>query len=75
VTNEGIAPHEFVIERSGATHEPLVDGDQTAMVTGIAPGETRTLGWTFTEAGSYQLACHEPGHYEAGQVLVIEVAD
>jgi uncharacterized cupredoxin-like copper-binding protein/predicted ester cyclase len=73
VTNEGTVPHEFVIERPGATHEPLVDGDQTAMVTGIAPGETRTLGWTFTEAGSYQLACHEPGHYEAGQVLAVDV--
>jgi uncharacterized protein (DUF305 family)/uncharacterized cupredoxin-like copper-binding protein len=73
VTNDGTVPHEFVIERLGATHEPLVDGDQTAMVTGIAPGETRTLGWTFTEAGSYQLACHEPGHYEAGQVLAVDV--
>jgi uncharacterized cupredoxin-like copper-binding protein len=51
-----------------------MDGNQTAMVTGIAPGETRTLGWTFIEAGSYQLACHEPGHYEAGQALVVEVA-
>jgi uncharacterized cupredoxin-like copper-binding protein len=73
VTNEGAAPHEFVIERPGATHEPLEDEDQTAMVTGIAPGETRTLGWTFAEPGSYQLACHQPGHYEAGQVLVVEV--
>jgi uncharacterized cupredoxin-like copper-binding protein len=75
VTNEGTVAHEFVIERPGATHEPLVAGGQMAMVEGIAPGESRTLEWTFTDPGSYQLACHEPGHYEAGQVLVIEVAE
>lgn len=75
VTNEGTVPHEFVIERLGATHEPLVAGDQMAMVEGIVPGESRTLTWTFAEPDSYQLACHAPGHYEAGQVLVIEVAD
>jgi uncharacterized cupredoxin-like copper-binding protein/predicted ester cyclase len=74
VTNEGAVTHEFVIERPGATHEPLIDGDQTAMVVGIAPGESRTLGWTFANPGMYQLACHQPGHYEAGQVLVIDVA-
>lgn len=73
--NEGTVPHEFVIERLGATHEPLVAGDQMAMVEGIVPGESRTLTWTFAEPDSYQLACHAPGHYEAGQVLVIEVAD
>jgi uncharacterized cupredoxin-like copper-binding protein len=75
VTNDGTVAHEFVIERLGATHEPLVAGDQMAMVEGIAPGESRTLEWTFADPGSYQLACHESGHYEAGQVLVIEVAD
>jgi uncharacterized cupredoxin-like copper-binding protein len=74
VTNDGTATHEFVIERLGATHEPLVVGDQIAMIEEIAPGESRTLAWTFTDPGSYQLACHEPGHYEAGQLLVIEVA-
>jgi len=74
VTNEGTVTHEFVIERLGATHEPLVVGDQMAMIEGIAPGESRTLAWTLTDPGSYQLACYEPGHYEAGQLLVIEVA-
>jgi uncharacterized protein (DUF305 family) len=74
VTNDGTVPHEFVVERLGATHEPLVAGDQMAMVEGIAPGESKTLAWTFADPGSYQLACHEPGHYEAGQLLVIVVA-
>lgn len=74
VSNAGAVMHEFVIELPDAVHEPLVVGDRMAMVVGIAPGETRTLGWTFTTPGSYQLACHQPGHYEAGQVLVIDVA-
>jgi uncharacterized cupredoxin-like copper-binding protein/predicted ester cyclase len=74
VTNEGTVEHEFVIERPGETHEPLMVGDEMAMVTGITPGASRTLGWTFAESGSYQLACHQPGHYEAGQTVVIEVA-
>jgi uncharacterized cupredoxin-like copper-binding protein len=73
VTNAGTVPHEFVIEPLGATHEPLRNGDQMAMVEGIGPGETRTLDWTFALSGAYQVACHEPGHYEAGQVLAIEV--
>ncbi|MCC7023018.1 MAG: ester cyclase [Thermomicrobiales bacterium] len=73
VTNQGTVTHEFVIEEAGATHEPLMDDDATAMTTGIAPGETRTLTWTFTEPGSYQFACHQPGHYEAGQVLTFDV--
>jgi uncharacterized cupredoxin-like copper-binding protein/predicted ester cyclase len=75
VTNEGTVPHEFVIEQAGAVHDPLVDDEREAMTEPIAPGTSGSLSWTFTEPGAYQLACHEPGHYEAGQVLVIEVAD
>ena len=74
VTNQGTVTHEFVIEEAGANHEPLKDDDATAMYTGIAPGETRTLTWIFTEPGAYRLACHEPGHYEASQVLTFDVA-
>jgi uncharacterized cupredoxin-like copper-binding protein/predicted ester cyclase len=73
VTNEGSVPHEFVIEQAGATHEPLESGDQEAMIHAIAIGERAMLSWTFAEPGSYQLACHQPGHYEAGQVVLIEV--
>jgi uncharacterized cupredoxin-like copper-binding protein/predicted ester cyclase len=75
VKNEGTVIHEFVIERSGAVHDPLMDGDRMAMLVGIGPGETRTLGWTFPGPGAYQLACHQPGHFEAGQVLAIDVAE
>ena len=74
VTNEGAVPHEFVIERAGAVHEPLVGEEREAMTGLIAPGTSGSLSWTFAEPGAYQLACHQPGHYEAGQVYVIDVA-
>jgi predicted ester cyclase/plastocyanin len=75
VTNEGAVPHEFVIEQAGAVHDPLVDDEREAMTEPIAPGTSGSLSWTFTEPGAYQLACHEPGHYEAGQVFVIDVTE
>jgi predicted ester cyclase/plastocyanin len=75
VTNEGAVPHEFVIERAGAVHDPLVDDERQAMTEPIAPGTSLSLSWTFAEPGAYQLACHEPGHYEAGQVFVIDVTE
>lgn len=73
VTNMGKSEHMFVIEPKGANHEPLMQGEAMAMVHGIAPGQTVRLPWTFREPGAYQLACHEPGHYEAGMVQSIAV--
>ena len=32
----------------------------------LAPGETGELIWRFTKAGSFDFACLEPGHFEAG---------
>jgi len=32
----------------------------------LEPGETKSLVWQFTEAGKLEVACHIPGHYEAG---------
>jgi uncharacterized cupredoxin-like copper-binding protein/predicted ester cyclase len=74
VTNAGSVPHEFVIERAGAMHEPLISDEREAMTEPILPGSSGSLSWAFVEPGTYQLACHKPGHYEAGQVFVIDVA-
>jgi uncharacterized cupredoxin-like copper-binding protein len=73
VTNHGAAAHEMVIEKRGVVDQPLRSGDQEAEASNIQPDQTKTLMWTFTEPGEYQLACHIPGHYEAGMVLDIEV--
>lgn len=73
VTNVGKVQHMFVIEPKGAVHQPLLRGKVMAMVHGIEPGQTITLAWTFAAPGADQLACHEPGHYEAGMVEAITV--
>jgi len=40
----------------------------------LAPGETKTLIWTFTRADSIEYGCHEPGHFAAGRVGHITVS-
>lgn len=74
VQNNGAEPHSFVIERKGATNQPLEAGGKIAKIESIAPGEKATLTWVFTEAGDYQFACHKEDHYELGMVLGISVA-
>lgn len=70
VTNTGTNPHEFVIEPAGKVDEPLetdVQGKEVeAEIEDIAPGVTKELIWTFDQPGDYQMACHVPGHFEAG---------
>jgi P-type Cu+ transporter len=83
VTNTGVVPHEFVIGdaheqehhaedmAAGKTHD---DGDGNAME--LAPGETRTLLYTFDKPGELLIGCHLPGHYDAGMrgTIVVEPA-
>ena len=73
ITNNGAMIHEFLIERAGAADEPLEVNDEEAEVEDIDPGASKTLTWTFTEPGAYQLTCHVPGHYPAGMALNITV--
>jgi uncharacterized cupredoxin-like copper-binding protein len=42
-------------------------------VEDIDPGQSTTLEWTLDKPGQYQLACHEPGHYEQGMVATFTV--
>ena len=73
VTNTGTATHELVIEPAGTFDKPLRSGTGAPEVEDIAPGDTKALDWTFADAGSYQLACHVSGHYEAGMKALFEV--
>lgn len=75
ITNDGALAHNFVIERQGAVDEPLVADGERAKVEeeNLPPGASLTFEWTFTEAGNFQIACHVPGHYEAGMVSPIVV--
>lgn len=74
VKNFGKIAHEFMImpKSEGAMPDmPMGDMDHMALarIEMIAPGETKTVDYTFSAsvAGSLpEFACYLPGHYEAG---------
>jgi uncharacterized cupredoxin-like copper-binding protein len=72
VTNKGPSAHELVLERTGHIDEPLEIDSKALEIEPdeLSPGATVTVVWTIPEAGSYQFACHVPGHYEAGMVTL-----
>ena len=75
VTNEGQADHEFVLgESSEDDHGDMGHADLSA--TGlIPPGETKSVIWTFTEAGEVGFACHVDGHAGQGMTGTITVTE
>jgi uncharacterized cupredoxin-like copper-binding protein len=81
VTNEGELPHEFVLGDRAfqEDHETEMAGmgdelppDELFAIT-VQPGDTESLAWTFSEAGTFEYACHVAGHYDAGMVGTISV--
>lgn len=80
VTNNGQAPHEFMIMPAGMNMPGMSMDDMhktaLAMIDSVAPGETKTLDFTFASPASgqnFEFACRLPGHYEAGMKLPILV--
>jgi LPXTG-motif cell wall-anchored protein len=73
-TNNGSNAHAFVIEREGADNEPLAAGGEEASFDAISAGGTFSTTWTFTEAGTYQLAAYDNGEQEQGLVATFTVA-
>ena len=43
-------------------------------MAGVEPGKTGELVWKFTKPGSFDFACLQPGHFEAGMKGKIVVA-
>ena len=80
VTNTGKIKHEFAI---GTREEQLEHAAMMASmpdmkheegnVVSLEPGETRELIWQFGKAGTVEIACHLPGHYEAGMKARVNV--
>ncbi len=82
VTNAGKLTHEFVIgdpqeQRAHAEMMKKTPGmvheDPNAL--SLEPGETKTLIWQFGPSGRVEVACHVPGHYEAGMIGQIKVEE
>ena len=80
VTNTGKIDHEFAI---GTREEQVEHAKMMASmpdmkhvegnVLTLKPGETRELIWRFGKAGAVEIACHLPGHYEAGMKAIVKV--
>ena len=83
VTNaDPMMTHEFVVGDADAQahHEEemreLAPGQHMAddeSGISLAPGETKTIAFTFPEAGTILYGCHEPGHYPSGMKGEIKV--
>jgi len=84
VTNSGKVDHEFVIgdaevqeeheNEMAADDEGDGHGDESVNAVEVAPGETKTLVYTFNEeSGELLYGCHVPGHYDAGMMGTITV--
>ena len=82
VHNAGRLMHEFVIGTRSALDEhaalmkkhPGMEHDEPFMAH-VAPGQTRRISWTFTEAGEFLAGCLLPGHWEAGMKAVLKVKE
>jgi uncharacterized cupredoxin-like copper-binding protein len=81
VTNNGKMVHEFMILPPLTGMGPMSMDDlhkqSLVMIESIAPGESKTIDVTFPSSSvgsSLELACHLPGHYEAGMKLPITVS-
>ena len=71
VTSDGRVPHELMIMPQGEKHHhmALLDIEQDE----LGPGASASREFKFAQPGSFEFACHLPGHYEAGMVLPITV--
>jgi len=80
ITNAGKIKHEFTI---GTREEQMEHAKMMASMPGmkhedgnsvsLEAGETKELVWQFGKAGPVEIACHVPGHYEAGMTAKVSV--
>ncbi len=76
--NEGKAPHEFTIaptSKAGQDHEHL-DALSLLHEDQLAAGQSKTVDFTFKQpapAGTLEIECSYPGHYEEGMHMPIVV--
>ena len=78
--NTGQVRHEMVLGTIKELKEhatlmqkfPDMEHADPNMVT-VEPGKTGELVWRFTKAGTFDFACLQPGHFEAGMVGKVAV--
>jgi uncharacterized cupredoxin-like copper-binding protein len=69
-----------MLTSTGMKHEGMAHGDMAMKHDDpnsvlVEPGKTAELTWTFTKATDLEFACNIPGHYQAGMVGKIAIAD
>lgn len=62
--------HEMQMSEDGGGMEGH-DSDGGAVT--VDPGDTGELTYTFEETGSLEIGCHQPGHYDSGMKLALDV--
>jgi len=80
--NNGRLKHEMVLGSMNELKEhaalmrkfPDMEHDDPNAVS-VEPGKTGELIWQFSRAGTFDFACLQPGHFEAGMVGRIIVSD
>jgi len=81
-TNTGQIAHDAFIGDDAAQMEheaemaEMGDGDGHGMEEGalvLQPGESGELSYTFSEPGTFEVGCHQPGHYAAGMKIDVTV--
>ena len=81
-TNTGQIPHDAFIGDAAAQMEHDDEmahmGDASTHSMGeaavtVQPGAAGQLSYTFTEPGTYEVGCHQPGHYGAGMKIAVTV--
>jgi uncharacterized cupredoxin-like copper-binding protein len=80
VRNAGRVEHEMVIGSMTELKQhaelmrrfPGMKHADPNMVT-LDPGESGELIWQFTQAGTFDFACLEPGHFDAGMMGAVSV--
>jgi uncharacterized cupredoxin-like copper-binding protein len=76
IENTGTVDHEFVLGSAEWQEQHEADMQAGEMEMGEEPnelevpaGETVSLTWRFTEAGTTEYGCHEPGHFDGGPMV------
>ena len=49
-------------------------GDEESDAVTVEPGDGGELIHTFDDAGTVEIGCHQPGHYDAGMKIAVDVA-
>ena len=86
-TNNGKVAHDAFIGDSDAQADHEADmreggdgghggghGDDAEDAITVDPGDSGELVYTFAEAGTVEVGCHQPGHYAGGMRITVEVA-